>query len=54
MKDIIYHMLGLCGESHPSILSILLLGLTPFIFMYKKVIGFFKKIINYVKKIFIH
>jgi len=54
MKEIIYHFLGLCGESHPSILSILILGLTPFIFMYKKIIGFFKKIIKYVKKIFIH
>jgi hypothetical protein len=47
VKEIVYHSLGLCGESHPSILSILALGLTPVIFMYKKVI-------NYVKKIFIH
>lgn len=47
MKEIIYHSLGLCGESHPSIISLLALGLTPFIFMYKK-------IINYVKKVFIH
>ena len=47
MKEVIYHSLGMCGESHPSILSILALGLTPFIFMYKK-------IIDYVKKIFIN
>jgi hypothetical protein len=46
MKEFIYHMLGLCGESHPSLLSLLMIGITPFIFMYKK-------IINYVKKIFI-
>jgi hypothetical protein len=46
MREFIYHMLGLCGESHPSLLSLLMIGITPFIFMYKK-------IINYVKKIFI-
>jgi hypothetical protein len=47
MKEVLYHSLGLCGESHPSMLSLLAIGITPFIIMYKK-------IINYVKKVFIH
>ena len=47
MKELIYHSFGFCGEGHPSILSMIGLGLTPFIFMYKK-------IIDYVKKIFIN
>ena len=47
MKEFTYHILGLCGEAHPSLLSLIMIGITPLIFMYKK-------IINYVKKIFIN
>ena len=40
-------MFGLCGESHPSLLTILMLGLTPFIIFF----NFIKRILLYPIKL---